>query len=70
MIYANRSEELVQLRKVPLVTVTLIELLDFTSSRFDEIFYTIGNSLRYTLTSVVGQVIGLVWRGVIEGLKK
>ena len=70
MIYANRSEELVQLRKVPLVTVTLIELLDFTSSRFDEIFYTIGNGLRYTLTSVVGQVIGLVWRGVIEGLKK
>jgi hypothetical protein len=70
MIYANRSEELIQLRKLPLVTVTLIEFLDFTSSRFDELFYTLGNGLRYTLTSVIGQVIGLIWRGVIEGLKK
>jgi len=70
VIYANRSQELVQLRKTPLVTVTVIELLDFTSSRFDEIFYTLGNGLRYTFTSVIGQVIGLVWRGIIDGLKR
>ena len=69
VIYANRTNELSKLRKTPLATVTLIELLDFTSSRFDEIFYTLGNGLRFTLTSVVGQIIGLIWRGIIQGLK-
>lgn len=70
MIYANRSKELLRLRKTPLATITFIELLDFSTSRFDELFYTLGNSFRFTLTSVVGQVIGLIWRGIIEGLKR
>ena len=70
VVYANRSKELSKLRKVPLATVTFVEFLDFLSSRFDEFFYTLGNGLRFTLTSVIGQVIGLVWRGIIEGLKR
>ena len=36
---------------------------------FDEVFYTIGNTIRYGLTSIVGQTVGLIWRGIIEGLK-
>ena len=43
---------------------------DFIISRFDESLYLFGSGIRYTLTSIIGQVIGLVWRGVIEGLKK
>ena len=70
VVYANRSKELSKLRKVPLATVTFVEFLDFLSSRFDEFFYMLGNGLRFTLTSVIGQVIGLVWRGIIEGLKR
>lgn len=70
VVYANRSKELLNLRKLPLATVTLIEVLDFTSSRFDEFFYVLGNSLRFTLTSVIGQIIGLIWKGIIEGLKR
>lgn len=70
IVYANRSKELSKLRKIPLATITFVEFLDFLSSRFDEFFYMLGNSLRFTLTSVIGQVIGLVWRGIIEGLKR
>jgi hypothetical protein len=69
VIYANQSNALSKLRKTPLATVTFIEFIDFTYSRFDEVFYTFGNSLRYGLTSFIGQVIGLIWRGIIEGLK-
>ena len=69
-IYANRSKELKTLRKFSLLTLIGIETTDFLVSRFDEIIYLFGSTVRYTLTSVVGQVIGLVWRGVIEGLKK
>ena len=51
-------------------TITLIELQDFLSSRLEEILYLVGDRVRYTLTTTVGQVIGLIWRGIIEGLKK
>ena len=70
VIYANRSNELLNLNRLPLLTLVSIETKDFLVSRVDEIIYFFGNSVRYTLTSVLGQVIGLIWRGVIEGLKK
>jgi hypothetical protein len=69
-IYANRTQQIVSLTKLSLFTITLIELRDFLISRFDEILYFFGKTLRFTLTSVFGQFIGLVWRGIIEGLKK
>lgn len=70
IIYANRSLELMNLKKFSLLTLFAIETKDFLSSRFDEFFYVCGNSIRYVLTSVVGQIFGLIWRGIIEGLKK
>jgi hypothetical protein len=70
IVYANRSKELLELQHFSLVTLIGIETKDFLISRIDEAIYFFGNSIRYTLTSVVGQVIGLVWRGIIEGLKK
>jgi hypothetical protein len=69
-VYANRSNELLNLNNASLITVTYIEFQDFIISRFDEALYLFGNGIRYTLTSVIGQIIGLIWRGVIEGLKK
>jgi hypothetical protein len=70
IIYANRSNQLPALKKLPLLTVTTIEVRDFLVSRLDETIYRLSNGLRFTLTSVLGRVIGLVWRGIIEGLKK
>jgi hypothetical protein len=69
-IYANRPKEILSLSNFSLVTLTIVELRDFVSSRLDEAIYFISKSIRFTLTSVFGQVIGLIWRGVIEGLKK
>jgi hypothetical protein len=70
IIYANRSNQLKSLQTVPLFTVTIIELRDFLISRVDEIIYRLSNVIRFTLTSLIGRVIGLIWRGIIEGLKK
>ena len=70
VIYANRSKEIAALSNLPLLTVIFIEVRDFITSRLEEALFVISKSLRFTLTSVVGQVIGLVWRGIIEGLKK
>ena len=69
-IYANRSKKIAYLTNFSLLTVTLIELKDFVNSRLDETIYFLSKSIRFTLTSVFGQIIGLIWRGIIEGLKK
>ena len=70
VIYANRSGELSNLKRFSLITLISIETKDFLMSRVDEAIYFFGSTVRYILTSVVGQVIGLIWRGIIEGLKK
>jgi hypothetical protein len=70
IIYANRSEELFSLKNLSLVTIIFVEISDFLISRFDEAVFVLSKSVRFTLTTVLGQVIGLVWRGIIEGLKK
>lgn len=68
-IYANRPDEIKDLGKFQLLTIASIEIRDFISSRLDETIYTLIKSIRFTLTSVIGQVIGLIWRGIIESLK-
>ena len=52
------------------LTITLLELQDFLSSRFDEVLYLIGDRFRYILTETISPFIGLIWRGIIDGLKK
>jgi len=68
-IYANRSHSLKALSPLPLFIITFIEFKDFLFSRLDEAVYFLSKAVRFTLTSVIGQFIGLIWRGVIEGLK-
>lgn len=70
IIYANRSKEITELKNLPLLTIVVVEISDFIVSRFDEAIFVLSKSVRFTLTSVLGQVIGLIWRGIIEGLKK
>ena len=47
----------------------LVELRDFLVNRLNETIYFVSKGVRFTLTSIFGQVIGLIWRGIIEGLK-
>lgn len=70
VIYANRFNDLMEMKSFSLFTLFAIETRDFLICRVEEIFYFCGNTIRYILTSGIGQVIGLIWRGTIEGLKK
>ena len=65
-----RALELLNLHEGSLIVVTYTELQDFLVSRAEEFIYLLGNGIRYSLTSVLGQTIGLIWKGIIEGLKR
>lgn len=69
-IFANRSNDINLLKNLPLLTILLVEIRDFLVSRFDELIYFVSKGVRFTFTSVLGQFLGLIWRGIIEGLKK
>jgi hypothetical protein len=57
------------MRGFTLLPLMFLELADFVSSRVEETLYFISTSVRFILTSVFGQIIGLIWRGVLDGLK-
>ena len=69
-IYANRSTKLVTLPRISLLTITVVEIQDFISIRLAELVYLLGDRIRYNLTFTVGEFIRLLWRGIIDGLKK
>jgi len=69
-IYTNRSKEISFFNNFYLLPIIAIEFRDFLTSRLDETIYFLSKSVRFALTTVFGQFIGLVWRGIIEGLKK
>lgn len=69
-IYGNRLYEMLTLSNNSLLFINYLELQDFLSSRLDEAIFFASKSVKYFLTSIVGQTIGLIWRGIIESLKK
>ena len=70
VIYANRVNQLLNLNKTSLVMVNYLECQDFILGRLDETIFLASRGTQYFLTSVLGQAFGLIWKGIVEGLKK
>ena len=68
IINAPRDRELYQLQGLPWLTTIVLELRDATSPRLRSIVALIGNGLVFTLTQVIGRGIGLIAKGVIQGV--
>ena len=67
-IYAPRRQELEQLRGIPLVVTLAYETRDAIAPRLRATIGWVGRGVVYILTQVVGRSIGLVVRGVIQGV--
>jgi DNA-binding NarL/FixJ family response regulator len=67
-IYASRQEELTRLRGIPWLTTIAFELRDALSPRLRSILSFLGKIAVYILTQVIGRAIGLVGRGIIQGV--
>lgn len=67
-IYAPRRQDLEQLRGIPLVVTLAYETRDAIAPRLRSAISWVGRGVVYVLTQVVGRSIGLVVRGVIQGV--
>ena len=67
-IYAPRRDELDQLSGLPWAMTLLLETRDALSPRVRTLIALVGSSVVYVLTEVVGRGIGLVGRGILQGI--
>ncbi|MEI6329396.1 MAG: DUF3685 domain-containing protein [Pseudanabaena sp. ELA645] len=67
-IYAPRTQELEQLEGVQLAVTLVLELKDAISPRLKSAIGLLGNGFVYILTNVIGRGIGLIGRGVVQGI--
>ncbi|PSB59779.1 DUF3685 domain-containing protein [Chroococcidiopsis cubana CCALA 043] len=67
-IYAPRDRELTRLSGIPLIVTLALELRDAIAPRLQAVVSFVGKGVIFVLTQVVGKTIGLIGRGVLQGL--
>jgi len=67
-IYTPRNQELQQLEGVQLAVTLVLELQDAIAPRLKSAITFIGSGFVYVLTNVIGRGIGLIGRGVVQGI--
>ncbi|OIP69293.1 MAG: hypothetical protein AUK48_14735 [Oscillatoriales cyanobacterium CG2_30_44_21] len=67
-IYVPRTQELQQLEGVQLTVTLALELQDAIAPRLKSAIALIGSGFVYVLTNVIGRGLGLIGRGVLQGI--
>jgi DNA-binding NarL/FixJ family response regulator len=69
-VYAPRKEDLEQLQGIRLGVTIALEFRDAIAPRFRAVFGVVGQAVVYLLTQVIGRGIGLIGRGILQGIGK
>ncbi|QLE55248.1 DUF3685 domain-containing protein [Nostoc sp. TCL26-01] len=67
-IYAPRNNELAQLSGLPLAVTLLLEFRDAIAPRLQSIVSFIGSGIVFVLTQIIGKGLGLIGRGILQGI--
>ncbi len=67
-IYAPRKQELELLKGLPWLATILIETRDATTPRLRAVLSFVGSGVVFILTQVIGKGIGLIGKGIIQGI--
>ena len=67
-IYAPRNQELFQLSGIPLGVTLILEFRDAISPRIQSLVGFLGTGIVFVLTQVIGRGLGLVGRGILQGI--
>jgi DNA-binding NarL/FixJ family response regulator len=67
-IYAPRGQELAQLSGIPLVVTLGLEFRDAIAPRLQSLLSFLGSGVVFVLTQVIGRGLGLIGRGILQGI--
>jgi DNA-binding NarL/FixJ family response regulator len=67
-IYAPRSQELAQLSGIPLLVTLALEFRDAIAPRLKSLLSFFGSGIVFVLTQVIGRGLGLIGRGILQGI--
>ncbi|NDJ20737.1 DUF3685 domain-containing protein [Nostoc sp. B(2019)] len=67
-VYAPRNKELAQLSGVPLVVTLILEFRDAIAPRLRSLVSFLGSGIVFILTQVIGRGLGLIGRGILQGI--
>ncbi len=67
-IYASRRDELEKLTGLQLAVTLVLETRDAVSPRLRSLVAFVGSGVVYVLTQVIGRGLGLIGRGILQGI--
>ncbi len=67
-IYAPRGQELAQLSGIPLVVTLILEFRDAIAPRLRSLLSFLGSGFVFILTKIIGRGLGLIGRGILQGI--
>ncbi|MHC5596826.1 MAG: DUF3685 domain-containing protein [Nostoc sp.] len=67
-VYAPRNQELKRLSNIPLIVTLLLEFSDAIAPRLKSLLAFVGSGIVFILTQIVGRGLGLIGRGILQGI--
>ncbi|MBX9254225.1 DUF3685 domain-containing protein [Desmonostoc muscorum CCALA 125] len=67
-IYAPRNQELAKLSNIPLLVTLVLEFSDAIAPRLKSLLAFLGSGIVFILTQVIGRGLGLIGRGILQGI--
>jgi DNA-binding NarL/FixJ family response regulator len=67
-IYSPRNQELAKLSTIPLAVTLILEFRDAIAPRLQSLLSFLGSGIVFILTQIIGRGLGLVARGIIQGI--
>ncbi|GAX38780.1 DUF3685 domain-containing protein [Nodularia sp. NIES-3585] len=67
-LYAPRGQELAQLSGIPLLVTLTLEFRDAIAPRLKSLLAIVGSGIVFLLTKIVGRGLGLIGRGILQGI--
>jgi DNA-binding NarL/FixJ family response regulator len=67
-VYAPRNKELAQLSNIPLLVTLILEFRDAIAPRLRSLLAFTGSGIVFILTQIIGRGLGLIGRGILQGI--
>ncbi|MEH2163563.1 MAG: DUF3685 domain-containing protein [Nostoc sp.] len=67
-VYAPRNQELAKLSNIPLIVTLLLEFSDAIAPRLKSLLSFVGSGIVFILTQIIGRGLGLIGRGILQGI--